>query len=685
MINTIDRKRHNSIKIKLIAIPLVLVFIAVLTIGAMSSYLIRTSLIDQMRASGYTMADQIVSKIQSNAGSLEMVNEMIEDKLRVAGNVVIRNQNNLNNELLISLLEELEVDELHWFNKEGEIIYSTIEGYLGWKPAEDHPLYTFMLSDQQELMEEIREDAEFGNFLKYGAIKNTDGTFVQIGINANVIQELTERFSYQKLVEELAKNNEVVYALFIDKNAKAVASSDKDEIGEDLTYDVGSVTAAVQGQRYASEFTYEEDNKTITAYDILVPVSINGEHSGALNIGLSMEGIHASINRSIMIVTVIGLLAFIILGAILMKLSIGIANPIINLSQIIDRLSKYDLSFDENSVAVKYLKRKDEIGLITKSLATMQNSIVSLIKDISNIAQQVASSSEELTATSQQSATAADEVARTIEEIARGAGDQAKNTEEGAVHINVLGQLIEKDQEYIKALINTANEVDSLRDEGLEGLKALVEKTNANNKASKYIHEIIINTNESATKIENASQMIKSIADQTNLLALNAAIEAARAGETGRGFAVVADEIRRLSEQSNEFTSEISEIIQDLTKKTQHAVETMEEVGKLVASQAKSVEESNEKFEGIAAAIEKMKMVIADVNQSGHEMEAKKDQIISIIENLSAISEENAAGTQEASASIEEQTSSVEEIANASESLAKLAEEMQGSISKFKY
>ena len=380
----------------------------------------------------------------------------------------------------------------------------------------------------------------------------------------------------------------------------------------------------------------------------------------------------------------------IIMGLIILLISIvlcyfigsSITKPIIQAVACSKFIAALDIS---NDFPKELLSRRDELGTLALAFQTITDNLREFIKQIIETSQQVAASAEELTATSQQSAIAAEEIARTIEEIAKGASDQAVDTEKGASNISELGEIIEKDQQYLKDLNIATNSITQLKDEGFVLIKELVTKNEATNKAAVEVQSIIVNTNESAGKIELASQMIKSIAEQTNLLALNAAIEAARAGEAGRGFAVVAGEIRKLAEQSDNFTSEIASVIKELTDKTESAVNTMEEVSSSTKSQTESVHLTNSKFAGIADAIVRIKDVTENLNHSGQSMENKKDEIVGIIENLSAISEENAAGTEEASASIEEQTASMEEISNASESLAKLAEEMQNSISRFKF
>jgi len=362
-------------------------------------------------------------------------------------------------------------------------------------------------------------------------------------------------------------------------------------------------------------------------------------------------------------------------------ISSNITKPIITASVFAQRISELDITHD---VPEALKKRKDEIGVLANSFQSVTDSLRKFVRSISSASQQVAASSEELMATSEQVAVTAEEVAKTIEEMAKGTGDQARDTEISAEKINEIGEMIAEEGRQREVLNDSAGRVTQLKDEGVIAIRELVDKTKITNESTREVYKVVLEASESAKEIEIASQMIQNIASQTNLLALNAAIEAARAGEAGKGFAVVAEEIRKLADDSNKFTKEIKEIVMGLIGKTTSAVTTMQAVEDLIAEQDAVMEATRIKFDGISDSVEKTKEAISILNKTGQIMNEKKNEIIDVIQSLSALSQENAAGTEEASASVEQQTASMLQIAEASEELAKLAEEMQKSISKFK-
>jgi methyl-accepting chemotaxis protein len=413
---------------------------------------------------------------------------------------------------------------------------------------------------------------------------------------------------------------------------------------------------------------------------MMVPISVVGSDPWYLGVTVEKAEIEKNIHALGVTFVILSLIAIVVTSIIVSLFSSRLIAPILKVNQMVQKIASGDLR--KSNVIIK---NKDELGQLYEGIMVMTDNLQDFIKQIVDTATHVASASEQLTATSQQSAIAADEVAKTIEEIAKGATDQAKDTELGAEHVNELGELVEKERDYVSHLGDSTLKVESLKEEGTSIVKELVQKTKANNQSLQVIHEVITSTNESAKKIEAASHRIEAIAQQTNLLALNAAIEAARAGEAGRGFAVVADEIRKLAENSNQFTAQIVKVIEELLQKAELAVVTMAEVDEAATTQTISVQATNEKFEGIALAMEDMKKLTTQIVFSSQVMEDKKNEVVNIIANLSAISQETAAGTEQAAASVEEQTASMAEIADSSDKLAKLAEEMKEKIATFQY
>ncbi|MDE6873047.1 MAG: hypothetical protein K2P87_01110 [Lachnospiraceae bacterium] len=342
-----------------------------------------------------------------------------------------------------------------------------------------------------------------------------------------------------------------------------------------------------------------------------------------------------------------------------------------------------NLDFTKKKKLTDFCGRKDEIGMIADASKRLVDAIHIVLLRLRGQSEELLKTARKMSENSQNSSDTIDNVRHAVQDIAASATSQATETEKASVAVLHIGGQIMGAKEKSSTLNEVASKISTSNQAAFDTLKALVDINHRAKIEIEKINKQTLSTNDSVLKIKDAAELITNIADETNLLALNASIEAARAGDQGRGFAVVADQIKRLAEQSNESAQYIGDIIVALLEESSAAVEVMEDVREIMETQSEHLSVTEACFGEVNHNIALTHEEITALTETIESTDTEREEVVNVVQNLSAIAEENAAGTEESLASIEMVNAMIADVAVAAEQLTHLSDVVDQNIHMF--
>lgn len=485
----------------------------------------------------------------------------------------------------------------------------------------------------------------------------------------------------QNLLKEISINGkESSYAYVVDLDGTMLYHPIAEKIGVSVENAVvKQMLADIRDGRPQETSVYEYDFRGAIKYAGIYP---DVEHGFLLIISADKAEITSDI-QSILLKTLLStLIAFVICVVIALFCSAIITKPIKEMAEIADRFSTLDLRDDDRRERIG--QRRDEVGLLGRSIGGVREQFHAIVTEIKTQSNNIHTTAASLDEHTKETLNNIEQVERAVYEIAEGASSQAEDTQKATENVIRMGNMVEDTNQEVENLYLYANAMKKSGDDASKTLSDLEEINHKAKESIDLIYQQTNTTNESALKIREATELITFIAEQTNLLSLNASIEAARAGEQGRGFAVVASQIQKLAEQSNESARQIGEIITLLISDSGKAVDTMNEVMEIMEVQNKNIQQMGRQFEQLFAAIDKSNRGVGNIADRTKSLDEARVNVVDIVQNLTAIAEENAASTQETSASVTEVNDIVSQISENVNQLRRIAEELEHRMEIFR-
>lgn len=565
------RKRHGSIQTKLLVTSIGLFTIGLIVIFIMISNQINTMSVDSYLDNSRQQMDIVSNTITNFYAQLdENINMMAEHPTVKQGDETITNYRLTQEATFMTPSKnggiEQEIygvfDQYANTHPSTRYIYLATAGgaYLNWPEVEISAQYD--PTAREWYQQAVNADGSIIRTAPYvddtsnmiisncRTITNADGAVTGV-VGIDVEQSAISSILSQMRMGEtgyfmLIHNTGVVMAdgMHEENNFKNISELGIEGLENVLTQSDNKFTADIGGESY---------------YIASHPVTGTDWTVAALQ---SEKELTESAEAMVKKLTVTAVIMIIAISAMMVICIQGVTIPIRKSSKNLESIGNMDFTQEVNP---RYVKRRDEVGIIFKGILAMKDALTGLInniknqsstietmvydvnnkvsslnanlEDISATTQELAASMEETSATAEQMSTISQNMHNYITSIA----DKSKKGAEDAVHINDRAAKAKSD------VTDSQNKAQHVINETKENLKQAIE-------SSKVVSQINV-----------LSEAIMEITEQTNLLALNASIEAARAGEAGKGFAVVANEIGNLADQSKETVLKIQDVTERVT------------------------------------------------------------------------------------------------------------------------
>ena len=419
-------------------------------------------------------------------------------------------------------------------------------------------------------------------------------------------------------------------------------------------------------------------------YGYFMPVHQNNSDNqiiGMIFVGTNLKEKEAVVKRILSSICSSVIVVMLICIAVGIKLAGSMSRNIKKSIQMVGRLAEGNLDV---WVDDKLLKKKDEIGELSRVTVTLRDTMRSTIREITDNAKALLEASQLLGTAADNTNGTMKDVRTAVSQVVDNSQLQAENSQSTSEQMKIMGDNITETSNEAELLSGNAA---SMQLSSEKASKTLLSLRQINEDVKKIIGEVqeqTDRTNESVKKIQAATTFINSIAEDTGLLSLNASIEAARAGDSGRGFAVVAEQIKNLSEQSNESSKEIEATAEVLRADSEKAVQAMQQMQEIIASQSESMQETQQVVAEVIEEIASSMKSIAQIKESSGRLEGARNEVLQAVEHLSEISAENLDSTKSTYEQTEIVADTFKQVYNSADELKTIADKLVKSIEYFK-